>query len=184
MSPDTRLEECALDAALYSLGALPPDETRAFERRLKSGCPFCTAEASQYAVIAEHLAMAVAPVQPPPALRERLLNRITAAAPSKSAPKATVVRGQDSPWIKVPFPGVEIRPLLGEQTVLVRMQAGAVFPEHEHKRAEQCFVLEGSVTDSDGLVAYAGDFVCMPAGITHAPIHTDTGCVLLITYTN
>jgi uncharacterized RmlC-like cupin family protein len=43
--------------------------------------------------------------------------------------------------------------------------------------------LEGSVTDSEGLTAYAGDFVCMPAGITHQPIHTDTGCLFLITYT-
>lgn len=64
------------------------------------------------------------------------------------------------------------------------MQPGAVFPEHEHRQVEQCYVLEGSITDSDGVTAHAGDFVSMPANITHRPIHTDTGCVFLIAYTN
>jgi anti-sigma factor ChrR (cupin superfamily) len=95
----------------------------------------------------------------------------------------TIVRGGDSPWVQLPVPGVEIRPLLGRKTLLVRMQPGSVFPAHEHRQVEQCYVLEGSVTDSDGVTAHADDFVCMPAGITHQPIHTDTGCLFLITYT-
>jgi len=89
-----------------------------------------------------------------------------------------------TPWVALGAPGVEVRPLLGRKTLLVRMQPGAVFPEHEHRQVEQCYVLEGSVTDSDGITAYAGDFVCMPADITYGPIHTDTGCVFLIAYTN
>ena len=94
------------------------------------------------------------------------------------------MRGTDSPRIALAAPGVEVRRLLGRKTLLVRMQPGAVFPEHEHLQMEQCYVLEGSVTDSDGLTANAGDFICMPAGITHQPIHTMTGCVFLIAYTN
>lgn len=41
------------------------------------------------------------------------------------------------------------------------MQPGAVFPEHEHRQMEQCYVLEGGVTDSDGVTANAGDLRCL-----------------------
>jgi hypothetical protein len=34
-----------------------------------------------------------------------------------------------------------------------------VFPPHDHPLAEQCYVLEGSLTDSDGVTVYAGDSV-------------------------
>jgi hypothetical protein len=37
--------------------------------------------------------------------------------------------------------------------------------------------------DSSGTTAFAGDFVCMPAGSTHGEIHTETGCTFLIAYT-
>jgi anti-sigma factor ChrR (cupin superfamily) len=111
-----------------------------------------------------------------------LLERIAPGSTSKNELK--LVRASDSPWVALGAPGVEVRPLLGRKTLLVRMQPGAAFPEHEHRQVEQCYVLEGSVTDSDGITAYAGDFVCMPADITHTLIHTDTGCVFLIAYTN
>jgi anti-sigma factor ChrR (cupin superfamily) len=112
-----------------------------------------------------------------------LLERI-AASPHCAKEEMKLVRSGDSPWVALGAPGVEVRWLLGRKTLLVRMQAGAVFPEHEHTRVEQCYVLEGSVTDSDGVTAHAGDFICMPAGITHRPIHTTTGCVFLIAYTS
>jgi anti-sigma factor ChrR (cupin superfamily) len=120
--------------------------------------------------------------EPPPAVRARLLERIAAAPVSKQ--EMTLVRSGDSPWIAIAAPGVEVRRLLGRKTLLVRMQPGAVFPEHEHRQVEQCYVLEGSVTDSGGVTVQAGDFICMPAGITHRPIHTTTGCVFLIAYTS
>ena len=63
------------------------------------------------------------------------------------------------------FPGVEIRPLAGNKTFMLRMKPGAVFPKHDHPSTEQCYVLEGSITDSDGVTANAGDFVIMSGGI-------------------
>jgi quercetin dioxygenase-like cupin family protein len=177
------LEDCAADAALYVLGALSPEMAGAFELRLRSGCSYCSMQAEHFTVIAENLSLAANPVEPRPALRQRLLDRLQirkdATQPSK---QMKVVRSGDAPWVKMPFPGIEVRPLIGEKTLMLRMQPGAVFPEHYHPGAEQCYVLEGSITDSDGITLNAGDFVVMPAGIQHAPIRSETGCTLFIAY--
>jgi quercetin dioxygenase-like cupin family protein len=178
------IEDCAADAALYVLGALPPETARNFELRVRSGCPYCSTQAEQFAVVAEHLSVSLEPVAPPPALRQRLLDRIQPRGKSPDPDKhMRVVRSGDAPWVSMPFPGVEMRPLVGERTLMVRMQPGAVFPEHDHPRAEQCYVLEGSITDSDGITLNAGDFVMMSSGIKHAPLHSETGCTLFIAYT-
>src|SRR5581483_10299317 len=142
-----------------------------FEQRLASGCPLCTAAVADSENVAELLSMSVAPQAPPPHLRERLMERVAAnpRVPVRKNPDMTIVRGDSSPWRRSGFPGVEVRPLLRDKTLLVRMQPGAVYPHHEHSLAEQCFVLEGSVTDSDGVTAYAGDFVVMAAGSSHEP---------------
>ncbi len=184
MNRQTLSEECCATAALYSLGSLPAEEARQFEQRLASACPLCTAAAAEHAQTAELLMNALAPREPRPEVRRRLLEKVAAdsPAPSPKRPEMTVVRRDESPWLPSKIPGVETRPLLGDKTLLVRMQPGALFPEHAHPLAEQCYVLEGSITDSDGITAWKGDFVCMAAGTSHAPIHTQTGCVLLIAY--
>ncbi len=180
------MEGCAADAANYALGTLTQEEAHAFEQRLRSGCPFCLAQAEQYAVVTEQLSVSVDPVQPAAALKTRLMDRIQPKTVPVPSPHMTIVRGSDSPWVKLPFPGVEVRSLIrdktGAKTLMLRMQPGAVFPQHPHPVAEQCYVLEGTITDSDGITLRAGDFVVMSGGIVHDPIHTDTGCTLLIAY--
>jgi quercetin dioxygenase-like cupin family protein len=187
MTIQDHVEDCRTTAALYSLDALPPDERANFEQRLKSGCPLCMAEYAEYACVADEIAQSVPVQSPAPSVRQRLLDRI-GAAPSKPSSQSSkhemkLVRASDTQWKSLPFPGVEVRPLLGQKTLLVRMQPGSVYPSHEHRYAEQCYVLEGSVTDSMGVTAFAGDFVCMPAGSTHQEIRTETGCVFLLAYT-
>jgi quercetin dioxygenase-like cupin family protein len=184
MSVHDELEECRTTAALFAIGGLPESERARFAQRLTSGCPFCVSEFQEYSSIAYEIASSLPQQQPPPLIRERLLKRISPPpASQQSHIEATVLRENDTPWKKLPVPGVEIRRLLGDKTMLVRMQPGAVFPTHEHRFMEQCYVLSGSVTDSSGMTAYAGDFVSMPAGSTHQPITTETGCVFLIAYT-
>jgi len=182
MKKSVEMRECSATAALYALGALPAENMAQFAQRLASGCPLCIASVEEYAEVADQLALSTAFAEPAPGLRARLLERISASRIPKEEMK--LVRSGDSPWVALAAPGVEVRRLLGRKTLLVRMQAGAVFPEHEHQQVEQCYVLEGSVTDSDGVTVHAGDFICMPAGITHRPIHTATGCVFLIAYTS
>jgi anti-sigma factor ChrR (cupin superfamily) len=187
MTTQDHVEGCRMAAALYSLGALPPEEKASFEQRLKSGCPLCTAEYAEYACVADEIAQSVPVQNPTPSVRQRLLDRVGAAAPNppsnSSKNEMKLVRASDTPWRSLPFSGIEVRPLLGQKTLLVRMQPGSVYPSHEHRYAEQCYVLEGSVIDSAGVTASAGDFICMPAGSTHQEIRTETGCVFLLAYT-
>ena len=126
------------------------------------------------------MAALVAPdAAPRPELRARLMKSIEATAKKPSI--GTIVRPSDTAWENL-VPGVDIRPLLGRKTMLVRMAAGARLPEHEHRYGEQCLVLEGSVR-SDDVEAHAGDFTFMPAGSLHGQLYSETGCLLLITYT-
>jgi anti-sigma factor RsiW len=180
---DQANEQCANDIALYVLGTLPAEEARSVEQRLRSGCPFCSAQATHYSAVAEHLSVSAPIVQPSPQLRQRLLDRIK---PRDKAPETSehmrIVRGKDAPWVKMPIAGVEMRPLIGDKTFMLRMRAGTEFPKHDHPHAEQCYVLEGSITDSDGVTLHAGDFVVMSGGIQHDPLRSETGCTLFIAY--
>jgi anti-sigma-K factor RskA len=58
--------------AAYALGALDPDETSAYEDHL-AGCPICQDDLAALSATAVQLAMAAPPVDPPPELRERIL---------------------------------------------------------------------------------------------------------------
>jgi anti-sigma factor ChrR (cupin superfamily) len=93
-----------------------------------------------------------------------------------------LVRSDDSAWQQSPIPGVQLRHLYEQKTLLVRMAPKTSYPAHQHHAAEQCLVLEGSIS-SDGVTAYAGDFTYMPAGSSHHPLYTEEGCMLLIAYT-
>jgi anti-sigma-K factor RskA len=56
----------------YLLGALPPDELDAFEAHLRD-CPQCRSDVEELRVAADALPVSVAPVAPPPALKDRIM---------------------------------------------------------------------------------------------------------------
>ena len=65
------------------------------------------------------------------------------------------VRPDEMPWDKMRFPGCEVKTLLfdpksGLATVLMKMEPGAVLPDHEHVLIEQTYVLSGSLVDKEG----------------------------------
>ncbi|MGI9335725.1 MAG: cupin domain-containing protein [Gammaproteobacteria bacterium] len=75
------------------------------------------------------------------------------------------------PWEATRFPGIQVKTLLkndqtGLLTTLVKMDPGAVLPDHEHVEIEQTWVLEGALIDDEG-AAEAGSFVWRPAGSRH-----------------
>src|ERR1700688_3570281 len=87
-----------------------------------------------------------------------------------------VVRTQDRRWQKMRFPVCEMKTLLfdpesGLATMLMKMEPGAVLPDHEHVLIEQTYVLEGSLVDKEGpdagVEVAPGEFVCRPAGSRH-----------------
>jgi hypothetical protein len=84
----------------------------------------------------------------------------------------------------VELPGLTWLPLsLDEDTgldlFLLRFEAGGQSFPHEHMAAEQFLMMEGTLTDCDGHVFRAGDFVRFEAGSKH---HSNTvdGCLILV----
>jgi hypothetical protein len=172
-------DEIEEQAALYALNALPAAEAVHFRQRVAAGCPACTLALADCRETVAMLPWAAPDAKPSGGLRQRILD--SAAKKVRGKPVGLLVKPQDTPWI--PFAqGVETRMLYGDKTMLVRMQAGTVLPEHPHVQAEQCLVLEGSIR-SEKITAHAGDFTYMPAGSNHPPLYSDTGCLLLIAYT-
>lgn len=85
------------------------------------------------------------------------------------------------PWEPTRFEGIEVKTLLTEEsgllTTLVRMQPGAILPDHEHVDFEQSYVIEGSLVDHEG-EASAGNYVWRPAGSRHSA-HAPDGALIL-----
>ncbi len=184
MEDKSHIEAVQEEAALYALGALPPKDAELFETRLRAACPMCRAELARSEQTLAAVALGAPQASAPPDLRARLLDRVRAeaGAAQPGQTESTVVRADDTAWEASPVPGVQFRPLLGTRTLLVRMGPKTHYPAHHHPVAEQCLVLEGSVT-SDGVTAYAGDYVYMPAGSMHKPLYSEQGCLFLLAYT-
>lgn len=100
------------------------------------------------------------------------------ASHSNLAPLASRLVDVDSlPWQTTRFEGISYKPLLidrasGLATVLMRMAAGSVLPDHEHVLIEQTWVIEGHLVDKDGpdagMECRAGQFIWRPAGSRHS----------------
>jgi len=111
-----------------------------------------------------------------------------AAADATSAgdapPAGTVtIRAADMRWVAA-GPGVEVKVLRTnaarrDQTVLIRMQPGAVVVGHRHTQEEECLVLEGEVFVGDHRLG-AGDMHVAAAGVVHSPIRAPRGALLMI----
>ena len=185
MPRKSRTDEIEGDAALYALDALPSAEAEKFRQRLAAGCPLCQGLLNDCRETVAFLPLTAPDAAPSPALRELLLSRITGEArPPATASKMTdglLVRAGDTEWLDMPSPGVHYRQLQGAKTMLVRMAPNTWLPAHEHKFAEQCLVLEGSIR-SDDVTVGAGDYICMPAGSVHSAVYSDTGALFLIAY--
>jgi mannose-6-phosphate isomerase-like protein (cupin superfamily) len=169
------------EAALYALGALPADEAEKFRQRLGAGCSLCNGLIQDCAHVVTLLPLAAPEIEPPARLRARLMERIAADVPAPMTADGLLVRADDTPWTNSPAPGVQYRQLHGNKTILVRMAPDTWLPAHDHKLAEQCLVLEGSIR-SDGVTASAGDYTYMPAGSTHSALYSETGALFLIAY--
>jgi hypothetical protein len=178
------IDQACEAAALFALGDLPEAEANRFEQRLESGCPLCLAELELGQRMVESLLLATDPVEPDPTLEARLFARIGlgSALPATSPALPQIVRSGEGSWKQI-APGVSLRLLYQDRTMLVRMEPGSRFPSHPHGFDEQCLVLEGAIEDTDGNKATAGDFIVMAKGSTHPPIFTQDGALFLVAYT-
>lgn len=80
--------------------------------------------------------------------------------------------------------GISIKSLLFDEetqrspTMLLKFEAGARYPLHNHPAGEEIFVLEGDIhLGKDHL--FAGDYLFTAPNNLHA-VRTDNGCVVLL----
>jgi ChrR Cupin-like domain len=128
------------------------------------------------------------PVEPPPALRSRLLDELTsngrfarfAESTAKlldigiEQAKTLLDRLDDLSLFEPAFPGASFFWVDGGPCVanalrgFIRVQAGTDFPEHEHIGDEIVLVLQGSFVDTTCKKTYGvGAQVLLPAGTSH-----------------
>lgn len=62
-------------------------------------------------------------------------------------------------------------------TILLRFEANAAYPYHNHPGGEEIYVLDGEVIIEDTLLK-AGDYLYTPVNFKHS-VTTKTGCTLL-----
>jgi anti-sigma factor ChrR (cupin superfamily) len=126
------------------------------------------------AIVAE----SIDPVDPPAALRARILD--AAAATSQNT---RTVRAGEGRWFNV-VDGVTVKPLSIDverdtATILMMFEPGARVPAHDHAGAEDSFVISGSCRIGESYLL-KGDFHHADAGTHHGEIVSDEGCVLLL----
>jgi len=176
-------------AALFALGALPPDEAREFQEHLDyEGCTVCRSELEAFGGVAADLAFAAPPLAPRPEVRAWLLAAAREeAGPSQGAPPAfQFVLAEEGAWAEVE-PGVFRKSLGGEpgsvsSAYLIRIEPGAHAATHRHDALEDCYVLRGDLHLA-GRHLRAGDYHRAARGTVHDRIRTDGGCLLMIVET-
>ena len=116
------------------------------------------------------------PAAGPAGLRERVLVEAHGRA-------FTLLSDAERTWLPAAVPGVELCQLWLDapnerQTILIRMEAGAALPHHEHGGTEECYVVTGDLRDGD-LLLKAGDYIRFERATRHK-VFSPTGCLLLV----
>ena len=129
------------------------------------------------------LACALAPAELSQADRDEMRSRIMLRVRDEAPPGTVTIRSAHMQWVRA-GPGVEVKVLRmdrerNDQTVLIRMQPGAVVVGHRHTQEEECLVLEGEVFIGTHRIGQGDMHVARP-GAEHSPIHAPNGALLLI----
>jgi len=67
----------------------------------------------------------------------------------------------------------------GHGSYLLKMDPNAKSLPHTHIGYEEFLMLEGELTDPDGVIFKKGDFITFEPGSTHSS-HTKDGCLILV----
>ena len=166
-----------LRAAEYALGLLRGDERRALEAELASDNKLRDRVTDWQRKLRPLDSDAVG--EAPRELFERILSRIDAEG--MQLPGTETKRSASADWLEH-SPGITYRVLkvdaaLKRQSLLVRMEPGAVYKSHTHDVDEECLVIEGDLRYGD-LVLRAGDFHLAAPATSHPTGHTSSGCLL------
>ena len=67
----------------------------------------------------------------------------------------------------------------GQGTYVLKMEAGSKSLPHEHTGFEEFLMIDGELTDPDGVTFKKGDFVSFNQGSKHSS-YTKNGCLVLV----
>lgn len=169
---------------MHALGVATTEESNALLLASEQD-PELAAELESFRQVAVGMSELVA-VDPPARVKDQLMARIKASASADTLPPGvlSIVRANDGKWLATPFAGITMKPLFtdpvsGNQSVLVRMEPGSVYPCHHHKGLEHSLVLEGDAIFSDHTL-YAGDYEVAASEHDHSSITTKGGCLVFL----
>ena len=110
---------------------------------------------------------------------EKILTRIDEAG--TSLPGTATKRAANAEWHQysegIAYRVLNVDEQRGRQTLLVKMQPGALYKSHSHDVDEECLVIEGDLRYGD-LVLRAGDYHLATPGALHPTGTTAAGCLL------
>lgn len=176
MSKDQR--DSSLSAE-YALGLIRGDRRRAAEESFATDSRLRSEAESWQANLAQLDGEDSASL--PSGSFEKILGRIDEEG--LFLPGTTTSRASDAEWRQhsdgIAYRVLKVDERLKRQTLLVKMQPGAILKSHSHRFEEECLVIEGDLRYGE-LVLGAGDYHHAWAGAHHADGMTMTGCLLHI----
>jgi CRP/FNR family transcriptional regulator, cyclic AMP receptor protein len=192
--PSARLSQVT-DATLAKLAGTTIRQTQQSLRKFKNLGLIVYVGTGEIIVNSEMMTDMVLAAKPSAPLRERISprfqgGRLTRPGPTKHSRTVAslalfeTVRKDDRQWTETQCPGIRICNLFDDVSakhgaILVRMEAGAIYPDHQHKGREQFYVIEGDVRVGTD-VLYAGDYHRAEASTYHRQVSTEGGCVCII----
>jgi anti-sigma factor ChrR (cupin superfamily) len=182
-------------APLYALDLLDLEERLWVETQVLE-CPDLAEELASYQTAVDLMPYSAEPVPMAADLKDRLFDRIDTTsdlqldldpvdsiAETPPEPTMVAVRSADLQWKPHRMPGVTVAVLFIDsvsrmRNLVVKAEAGVVYPFHQHQGIEEIYMLEGEL-EIDGEVYLAGDYIRSYPNTIHAP-STNTGCMFLI----
>lgn len=186
---------------LYAIDALEPAEVTEVERALAEH-PSLAIELARWRETLGEVTHGLAPVAPPPAVRERLLASVApgATAFERFAPqvaelftvtvdgaRAALARLEDAAAWRPLLPGIDCIRVSGSknpaepQCAFVRVAPGATFPWHRHLGEERSFVLHGGAHLPDGRDLRPGDLLVVDESVEHDfVVEGDEPCIFAV----
>jgi anti-sigma factor ChrR (cupin superfamily) len=185
MIPEPQQEQ----AALYALGALPPEEAAAFAAEMAANVELHEFTRSLEATAAL-VARGIPTAAPSPQLRDKVMARIDAIAgtrPTMPPVLNFIESAGQSGWKALPIPGAFIKLLSlerdrGYAVLMGKLEAGTRYPAHINSGPEEFYILTGDLVIGDRKLV-AGDFHHAAQGSQHEENYSIEGCTLLAVLT-
>lgn len=174
----------------YLSDSLKEEECKQLEDFLQTPTgDFTNLEMAKYQALISGIYYSAEPVKPAADFKKRIFAQISdeqsdvdLEVPLKEASFVSI-RAYEGQWVSM-GEGLTAKFLHEDKaqsrtTMLVKMEAGSIFPAHPHGGVEELFVLEGDCLIGSELLR-AGDYHRAQAGSEHGSASTENGCMMLI----